>query len=143
MSRDFSRLKREGGISLEMPQQKRASSRFERRISWFFSSGGSNLGVPVELQWGPQGSACVASGKASLNANCEGSLEILLQAVQWPISSSRVKAGTSGFLSSADMDLGLPMEFQRGCQASSLSESWKSAFLSSFKISVRLPLELT
>ena len=142
MSRTLSRHRSEGGISLETPQQKRASSRFECRISWFFLSGGRNLGVPVELRQGPQGCACVASGKSSLNASCEGPLEIPLQAVQWPISSSRVKAGTSGFLSSADIDLELPMEFQRGCQASSLSESWKSAFLSSFKISVRLPLEL-
>ena len=133
----------EGGISLKMLQGKRASSQVEGRISWFFSSGGSNLGVPVELQWGPQGSACVASGKASLNANCEGSLEILLQAVQWPISSSRVKAGTSGFLSSADMDLRVPMEFQQGSQTSSHVDSWKSAFLSSCKSSVRLPVELT
>ena len=143
MSRTLSRHKSEGGISLEMPQQKRASSRFERRISWFFSSGGSNLGVPVELQWGPQGSACVASGNSSLHEICEGPLEIPLQVMQGPMSSSQVEAGTSGFLSRADMDLGLPMEFQHGCQALSLSESWKSALLSSFKISVRLPVELT
>ena len=30
------------------------------------------------------------------------------------MASSRVEAGTSGFLSSSDMDLRVPMEFQQG-----------------------------
>ena len=34
----LSRFKREGVISHEMPLRKRASSRLERRTSWFFSS---------------------------------------------------------------------------------------------------------
>ena len=37
------RLKREGGISLEMPQQKRASFRIER-IFWLFLSCDRKLG---------------------------------------------------------------------------------------------------
>ena len=41
------RLKREGGISLEMLQQKRVSSCFEGRISWFFLSCSRKLGVPL------------------------------------------------------------------------------------------------
>ena len=36
VSRTLSRLKREGGFTLEMPQWKRASSHDEGRISWFF-----------------------------------------------------------------------------------------------------------
>ena len=40
MSRTLSRLKRESGISVETAQWKRASSRIEGRISWFFSSCG-------------------------------------------------------------------------------------------------------
>ena len=47
--KDLSRLKREAGISLEMLQWKRASSRFEGRISWFFSSCIRKLGVLLEL----------------------------------------------------------------------------------------------
>ena len=43
------RLKREAGISLEMLQQKRASSGIEGRISWFFSSCGRKLGVPLKF----------------------------------------------------------------------------------------------
>ena len=58
-------------------------------------------------------------------------------------SSSGAEAGTSGFLSSADMDLRVPMELPQGSQASSLVETCKSAFLSSFNRSVWLPVELT
>ena len=47
--KDLSRLKSEGGISLETLQRKKASSRVEGRISWFFSSCGKKLGVPLEL----------------------------------------------------------------------------------------------
>ena len=75
--------------------------------------------------------------------SCEGSLLIPLQSVPGPRSSSGVEARTSGFFSSTDMDLGVPMEFQQGSQASSLVETYKSAFLSSFKSSVRLTVELT
>ena len=49
VSRTLSRLKREGRISLQAPQQKRASSRVEGRISWFFSSCSSKLGVSLKL----------------------------------------------------------------------------------------------
>ena len=49
----------------------------------------------------------------------------------------------SRFLSSADMELGIPMEFQQGSQASSHVETCESTFLSSYNSSVRLPVELT
>ena len=58
-------------------------------------------------------------------------------------SSPGVEARTSGFLSCADRDLGVPMEFQQGTQASSCVETCKSAFLSSCNSSVRLLDELT
>ena len=54
VSRALSRLKREGGISLEMPLQKRVLSRVEVRISWLFSSCSRKIGVTLELQRGPQ-----------------------------------------------------------------------------------------
>ena len=92
-----------------MPQWKRASSHTEGRISWFFLSCGRKLGVPLELRRGPQGPARVASGKSSLHASCEGPLKIPLQSVPGLKSSSEAEAGTSGFLSSADMDLGVPI----------------------------------
>ena len=82
------------GISLETPQQKRASSRVERRISWFFSSCDRKLGVPLELRRGPQGSPLVASRKSSLHVSCDGSLRIPLQLVLGPKTLSRAEAGT-------------------------------------------------
>ena len=53
----------------------------------------------------------VASEKSSLHSSCEGPLRIPLQSVQGHTASSRVEARTSGFLSSSDMDLEVPMEF--------------------------------
>ena len=47
------------------------------------------------------------------------------------------------FLSNADMDLGVPLEFPQGSQASSHVQACKSALLSSWKSSVSLPVELT
>ena len=58
-------------------------------------------------------------------------------------ASGQLEAGSSVFLSSADLDLGVPMEFQQGSQTSSCLETWKSAFLSSYKSSFRFPVELT
>ena len=121
--KDLSRLKREVGISLEMLQWKRASSRFEGRISWLFSSWGRKLEVPLELRQGPQGPACVASGKSSLHASCEGPLGIPLQSLSGSKSSSGVEARTCGFISSVDMDLRVLPEFPQGSQASSRLET--------------------
>ena len=43
-----------------------------------------------------------------------GASQIPLQLVLGPRYSSGAEAGTSGFLSSADMDLGVPRSFNRG-----------------------------
>ena len=93
------------------PQRERASSRVEGIISWFFFSCARKLGVPLELLLEPQGPACDASGKSSLHAPCEGPFGIPLQSVPCPRSSSAAEATTSGLLSRADMDLGVPIEF--------------------------------
>ena len=95
MSRNLSRLKSEGGISLERPQGKRTSSRDEGRIPWYFSSCSRKHRIPLELRQGPQGPPRVASGKSSLHASCEGPLGIALQSVPGPWSSSGSEAGTS------------------------------------------------
>ena len=60
-----------------------------------------------------------------------GLLGFLYSQCQGPRSSSRVEVGTSGFLSSADLDLRVPIEFQQGSQASSRVEPCKSALLKS------------
>ena len=70
-------------------------------------------GVPLKLRWRPQGPTRVALEKSSLHGSCERPLWIPLQSVLGPRSSTGVEARTSGFLSSADMDLGVPMEFQQ------------------------------
>ena len=65
----------------------------------------------------------MASGKSSLHASWEVVLGIPLQSVPGPRSSSGDEAGTSGILFSADMDLGVPVEFPQGSQASSRLET--------------------
>ena len=143
MSRSLSRLKREGVVLLKLLQQKRATSRVEGRISWFFSSCGSKHGFSLELRWRPQRPTRVASGKSSLHVSCEGPLGIPLQSVPRPRSSSGVEARTSGFLSRADIDLGVSLGCPQSSQASSHVEPWNSTLLSSRKRSVRLPVRLT
>ena len=59
------------------------------------------------------------------------------------MASSQVEARTSGFLSSSDMDLGVPMEFQQGTQASSHVETWNSVSHSRVQRGVRLPVKWT
>ena len=59
-----------------------------------------------------------------------------------PRSTSGAEARISGFLSSSDMNLGVPMEFPQGSQASSCVEKCKSTFLSSCQNSASLPVEL-
>ena len=72
----------------------------------------------------------------------EGPLGIPPQLLPGRWSSSGVEAGTSGFLSRTDMDLGVPLDAQ-GSQALSHVEPCNSALLSSRKRSVRLPVRLT
>ena len=50
--------------------------------------------VPLELRWGPQGPAHVASGTASLHVSCEGHLGIPLQPVPCPKSPFGAQART-------------------------------------------------
>ena len=124
-------------------QQKRASSGVEGRTSWFFSSCTSKLGVPPELQRGPQGHGRGASGSSSLHERCEGPLGISLQLLPKTRSSSRFEARTSVFYPRADMDLRVPLGFPQGSQASSRVETCKSALLSSWKNIARLPVGWT
>ena len=131
VSRTLLRLKREGGISLETLQWKRASFYVEGRISWFFSSCSRKFRLSLELRPGPQGPARVASGKSSLHVSCEGPLGIPLQSVQGPRASSPhwgqnltiplqcwhgslgsyvVSRRESGCISCGDMELHFPLE---------------------------------
>ena len=66
----LSRLKREVGISLETLQWKRASSRVEGRISWFFSSFGGKIGSLTSYNRNLRDPLMGASGTSSLHVRC-------------------------------------------------------------------------
>ena len=101
-----------------MLQEQMVSCSEEGGISWFFPSCSRRFAILLQLFCGTQGVSHVASGKLNLHVSCEGPLGILpLQSVQGPRSSSGAEARTSSFLSSADMDLGVPMEFNRGVRS--------------------------
>ena len=68
-----------------------------------------------------------------------GPLGIPLPLMQGPKTMCGVGAGTGGFLSSADMDLGVLLESPQGCQSSSRVGPCTCAFLPSFSSSVTLP----
>ena len=113
-----SSFKREhDGISLETLQWQRASSRVEGRIPWFSPRLGGKFEVPLELRRGPQGPACVASGKSCLLSNCEGHLRIPprqcrgigphLELRPEPQGSSPILTWISGFLWSFNRESGL------------------------------------
>ena len=69
-----------------------------------------------------------------------GPLGIPLPSKPGPKSLCGVGAGTSGFLSSADMDLGVLLESPQGSQSSSREGTCTCAFLQSCSSSVTLPL---
>ena len=149
----LSRLKREGGISLEMLTQKTAISRVEGRISWFFSSCGRKRGIPLKLSRGPQGPARVASRKASLHASCEGPLGIPLHLVPGPITrlesrpepqvSSRVLNWISGFLWSFNWGVRPGLFWRHANLLSSRGVTVVSGLLSSGHRVMCLSLEVT
>ena len=109
VSSTLSCFKRDGGISLETLLWKRDTSHVEGRISWFFSSCGGKLGVPLELRRGPQGPAHIASEKLGLFLGCEGHVRIplillpsngpCLEFSRETQCSSPAVTGISGFLS--------------------------------------------
>ena len=82
MSSTVSSFKRECGISLEMLQRERASSRVEGRIPWFSLRLGVKFGVPLELRRGLQSPARIASGKSGLILSCDGQLGIHRKSLQ-------------------------------------------------------------
>lgn len=74
------------------------------------------IGVPLEVRWGPQGTSCidtVESGPAFMLQR--GTSRIPLEWLQGNRGPhSEVDVGNSRFLSSCDRDLGVPNEFQQG-----------------------------
>ena len=93
----------------------------------------------LDLRRGPQGPALVASGRASPHASCSGPLGIPLPSILGSKTLCGVRAETSGFLSSADMDLGVFLESPQRSQSSSGVGACTCAFLPSCSSSVTLP----
>ena len=102
-------------ISFQSPQRKWASSRLEGTTSWIFSSCGRCSGLTM----GTSGTHPGALRKG------QSPWELL-----W---------GLSGFLSSADMDLGVLLESPQGSQSSSRVGACTCAFLPSCSSSVTPP----
>ena len=82
----------------------------------FILSCGGKLGLPHELQWGSGGTPQVAKMESSLLSSCLGELGISLEVLQGNRASPpvqgvscgifRVAAGSFGFLSSCEGNLG-------------------------------------
>ena len=104
VSSSLSTSKRERGISWETLHCKRASYCVEGRILWFLWSCGGKLRVPLELR-GDLGDPLVFPQGSQICFQTRGALQD-----SSPITagmnraSSRVEAGTSGFLSISDFD---------------------------------------
>ena len=116
------RLRRESRGFYELPQDTWNSSRVATGTSGTRSCCLRKVKSPFELGGASRDSSLVSAGHKAL---------------------SRVEFGTSGFLFSSDMNLGVPLEFQQGSQASSCVETWNSASFSRCKRSARLPVEWT
>jgi len=154
-------FERELGIALKALQEKWASSSIDRGISWFVSSCGRWLGIPLQVQWGTKGASRVASGKSSLHPNCEGEPGSALESMKgirphfaWkgecpcvsrvvagrvgslelprgPKGASHVVSGKSGIRSSCEGPLGIPLKLVKETRASPRVEVGNSGFLSS------------
>ena len=83
----------------------------------------------------------VASEKASSHASCSGASWDSLPSMLGPKTLCGVGAKTCGFLSSADMDLGVLLESPQGSQCSSRVGACMCAFLPSCSSSVMLSME--
>ena len=123
VSSSFSSSKRQRGISWETLQCKRALSHVEGRISWFFGVVVGSLRFLSSCvgTWGTR-SCFIREVRSAfeLRGALRDSSHIT---VGMNRASSRVKVGTSGFLSISDTDLTVSVEFEQGRQTSSCVEA--------------------
>ena len=75
-------LREDSGLLSRPCRKRRASSRDDGGISWFFWSCGTTCGVSLDLRWGTQGASRVAPGKSSLHSSCDGKRGIALESRQ-------------------------------------------------------------
>ena len=92
----------------------------------------------LDLRRGHQGPALVASGKSSPHASCSGASRYSSPSMPGPKTMCGFRAGSLGFLSSADIDLGVLLESPQGSQSSSRVGACTCASLPSSSSSVTL-----
>ena len=151
------------GDLLKLPQGCQGPFRGSRGKVGFLSRCCSRKGPHLALRGEFPGFSRVGAGNLRFLLSYDRDLRDLLVLPQESPVSMRVARGLPGFpssqcrgggphlelrtephfLTSADMDLGVPMEFSQGSKASSCVETCKSAFLSSCNSSIRLPVGLT
>ena len=116
--------------------------------SGILSSDEGPLGIPLKLVQVNRASSRVEAGNSALTG-ISGSLwrfpwgvrrRLVLE--HGTLLPSRGEAGNSGFLSSSERYLGVPMEISLGSQTSSRVGAWNSASLSRWQRGVRPPVVL-
>ena len=102
--------------------------------------GFSPVGAAIlDLRWGPQGPAWWPQERPVPMRVARGPLGIPLTSMPGPKTLCGVGAGSLGFPSSADMDLGVLLESPQGSQSSSQVGACTCAFLPRCSSSVMLP----
>ena len=122
-------------ISLEKPQHKWVSSHLEGRTSWIFSS----CGRCSRFMTGTSGTRSGGLKKGQFPCELLGGLSGFLSRRCWGLRSCVEQCPNLGFLSSADMDLGVLLQSPQGSQSSSRVVACTCAFLPSCSRSVALP----
>ena len=90
-------LRAYSGLFSRPYRKRRASSRDDGGISWFFSSCGVTCGVSLELRRVNQGVCRVAPGMSSLHSSCEGERSIALESRQGTLFKGILSAKLFGF----------------------------------------------
>lgn len=94
--------------SLSRPLRKRASSCMKENL--WFSHSAAKLRFHLSYDGDLRDPLSGATGNSNLHTSCKGTSGFLKVATR-PKSSSEVESGTLWFISSAHMDLGVPLEF--------------------------------
>ena len=110
--KDLFKFQGKRGLSLKMFQYKRASSSVQARISSFACSCGGKLRVPLELRVDLGDCSCLLREDRSPLVFRGAPRDSSCSAAGMNRASSQDKAGTSGFLSISDIDLGVSAEFE-------------------------------
>ena len=116
-----------------MLQCKRALTRVEGRISLFFGVGVGSLRFLSSCMGTWETRSCFIREVRSAFKLRGAPRHFSHITVGMNRASSRVQAGTSGFLSISDIDLTVSVEFEQGRQASSCVEALNLACLLSYE----------